>query len=231
MFWAPIWPKLPKAYLWAYICPKLSKTYFWPPICPKRLSGHLFVPNWPKPTFGHLFVHNQFLVTYLSKTSRIWYISKYQFGTLVLSWYSFREFWAALGSFGQFWAVKGGLKPSFGHCPAQNRFRTVQNQTLLHTVWYRALLIFRAEVYKYCCSVNGTVWCGDEVHSANCASPMLLFPFHIPLLYYLSFSLLHTLLFIKEWLFHKQPFPLPILPLFLSLSGSLARALPVSHTH
>ena len=50
-----------------------------------------------------------------------------------------------------------------------NRF---WGKILLRTVWYHGLFFFRCGVYKYCCSVYGTVWCKDEVQSANCVRTM-----------------------------------------------------------
>ena len=34
-------------------------------------------------------------------------------------------------------------------------------------------IFFWCGVYKYCCLVYGTVWCGDEVRSANCARTVI----------------------------------------------------------
>ena len=42
---------------------------------------------------------------------------------------------------------------------------------LLRSIWHHALFFLRCQcgVYKYCCSVLGTVCCRGKVRSANCA--------------------------------------------------------------
>ena len=50
--------------------------------------------------------------------------------------------------------------------------RTVGKNIAMHLLIYHAHFPFWWGVYKYCCSVYGRVWCGDEVRSANCARTM-----------------------------------------------------------
>ena len=43
----------------------------------------------------------------------------------------------------------------------------IVGKILQRTIWCHALFFFWCGVYNYCCSVYGTVWCGDKVRSAN----------------------------------------------------------------
>ena len=52
--------------------------------------------------------------------------------------------------------------------------KRIMGEILQRTIWYHALFFFWRGVYKYCCLVYGTVWCGDEVRSANCPRIMRL---------------------------------------------------------
>ena len=79
--------------------------------------------------------------------------------------------WSSQSSYSLFVTIVPDRTHSYRHTALSEISNRIVGNILLNTVWYHALFFFLCGGFKYC-SVYGTVWCGDEVWSANCVRTM-----------------------------------------------------------